>query len=45
MLKIIDLLQDNKDGIEQAAQVLVDGFAGDWELAWPDMETLTFILM
>jgi aminoglycoside 6'-N-acetyltransferase I len=37
-MKITDLSHDNKDIIQQVAQVLVEGFQTHWPNAWPDLE-------
>lgn len=36
---IIDLEPNNKAAVEQAARILVDGFAASSPMAWPDLES------
>jgi aminoglycoside 6'-N-acetyltransferase I len=36
-MRIIDLTADNEDAVQQAAALLVAGFARDWPGSWPDM--------
>jgi len=36
-LKIVDLRADDKEAIQQAANLLVEGFKEHWPNAWPDM--------
>jgi aminoglycoside 6'-N-acetyltransferase I len=38
-MKISDLSPDNKEIIQQVAQVLVEGFKTHWPNAWPDLES------
>lgn len=38
-MKIIDLIADNPNLIEQAANLLVIGFREHWPTAWPDMDS------
>jgi aminoglycoside 6'-N-acetyltransferase I len=38
-MKITDLSPDNKEIIQQVAQVLVEGFKTHWPNAWPDLES------
>jgi len=37
-MKIIDLNFDDKDAVQQAAELLVEGFKEHWSHAWPDLE-------
>ena len=37
-MRIVDLTPENERAIEEAAALLVDGFAAHWPDAWPDME-------
>ncbi len=39
MLRIIDLTADQPALLEQAAELLVEGFREHWPEAWPDMES------
>ncbi len=38
-MKITDLSPDNKEIIQQVAQVLVEGFKTHWPNTWPDLES------
>ncbi len=38
-MKIIDLEAENEDAIQQAANLLVQGFRQHWPNAWPDQES------
>lgn len=38
-MQIIDLAPDNKNAIQQAATLLVEGFREHWSNAWPDLES------
>jgi aminoglycoside 6'-N-acetyltransferase I len=37
-MQIVDLRSGNEALIQQAADLLVEGFKDDWPEAWPDME-------
>jgi aminoglycoside 6'-N-acetyltransferase I len=38
-MRIIDLLPDNEQAIEEAAALLVEGFAEHWPGSWPDLQS------
>jgi aminoglycoside 6'-N-acetyltransferase I len=38
-LKIIDLTRENTDTLQQAAALLVEGFAEHWPNSWPSMDS------
>lgn len=38
-MKIVDLTSENRQAIEQCAQLLVDGFRENWPEAWPTIES------
>jgi aminoglycoside 6'-N-acetyltransferase I len=38
-MRIVDLVSTNESAIQQAAALLVEGFATNWPDAWPEMES------
>src|SRR5213592_2017244 len=38
-MRIIDLVSTDESAIQQVAALLVEGFAINWQGAWPDMES------